>query len=66
MTEPLRPVMSGEEIRIIEDYLNGRSISEIARQIGRSYISVQRFLVANEVPRRPRGGNQRRPRETQR
>lgn len=66
MTTPLPgeppPVTFELATAAISAYGGGKSIASIAADLGVAYVTIQRLLVAHNVPRRPKGGNQRKPR----
>lgn len=59
MTSPLPGELA---TAAISAYDNGKSIAAIAVELDVAYVTIQRLLVAHGVPRRPKGGNQRKPR----
>ncbi|HET8617015.1 MAG TPA: helix-turn-helix domain-containing protein [Actinomycetales bacterium] len=48
--------------KVMSDYANGKSIRDIAAELGRSYGFVHRLLSESDQPLRSRGGATRRRR----
>jgi transposase len=52
--------------KVMTEYANGKSIRDIAAELGRSYGFVHRLLSESEQPLRSRGGATRRRKATSR
>jgi transposase len=52
--------------KVMSDYANGKSIRDIAADLGRSYGFVHRLLSESDQPLRSRGGATRRRQSTAR